>query len=103
MRRRLVDELLDQDSKRDDAGDEADGAEDDVERGEVHPSSPFQNLVFKFSEYLLSEILQGYRMLSKAVLFSEIVKGCPQSFKAARGCPRFFEVVQYSLRFSKIV
>ena len=50
MRRRLVDELLDQDSKRDDAGDEADGAEDDVERGEVHPSSPFQNLVFKLSE-----------------------------------------------------
>ena len=38
VRRWLVDELLDQDSKRDDAGDEADGAEDDVERGEVHSS-----------------------------------------------------------------
>ena len=57
MRRRLVDELLDQHSKSDDAGDEADGAEDDVERGEVHPSSPFQNLVSKLSEfYWLSEV-----------------------------------------------
>ena len=33
---RLVDELLDEDDEGGDAGDEADGAKDDVECGQVH-------------------------------------------------------------------